>query len=66
MAIPKERMVLHSGPPITWDRMCGPMRGAVAGAIVLEGWAPDPEAATELAASGGIGFHPITLALSRR
>ncbi|MGN8549693.1 hypothetical protein ACQPTN_35780 [Bradyrhizobium sp. 13971] len=37
----KERMILHAGPPITWDRMCGPMRGAVAGAIVFEGWAPD-------------------------
>lgn len=54
----KERMILHSGPPITWDRMCGPMRGAVAGAIVFEGWAPDLEAATKLAASGGIEFHP--------
>ncbi|MGY3496252.1 hypothetical protein [Bradyrhizobium sp. USDA 4502] len=19
----KERMILHAGPPITWDRMCG-------------------------------------------
>ena len=38
--------------------MCGPMRGAVAGAIVFEGWAPDLDAATELAGSGGIEFHP--------
>ena len=21
------RMVLHSGPPITWERMCGAQRG---------------------------------------
>ena len=29
-AIPelKDRMILHAGPPIGWDRMCGPMRGA--------------------------------------
>ncbi|MBS4005330.1 MAG: DUF1116 domain-containing protein, partial [Afipia sp.] len=54
----KDRMVLHAGPPITWDKMCGPMRGAVAGAIVFEGWASDLEAATKLAASGGIEFHP--------
>ncbi len=54
----KENMILHSGPPITWDRMCGPMRGAVAGAIVFEGWAPDLAAAEKLAASGGIEFHP--------
>ena len=32
----KDRMILHAGPPITWDRMCGPMKGAVAGIIVVE------------------------------
>lgn len=54
----KDRMILHAGPPISWDRMCGPMRGAVTGAIVFEGWAPDLEQAEKLAASGGIEFHP--------
>jgi hypothetical protein len=54
----RKRMILHAGPPITWDKMCGPMRGAVAGAVVFEGWAPDLKAAAELAASGGIEFHP--------
>jgi hypothetical protein len=53
-----ERVVLHAGPPIGWDRMCGPMRGAVAGAIVFEGWAGDLDAAARLAASGGVTFHP--------
>ncbi len=53
-----ERVLLHAGPPITWERMCGPMRGAVAGAAVLEGWAPDLTAAEELAAGGQITFHP--------
>jgi hypothetical protein len=24
----KSDMLLHAGPPISWDRMCGPMRGA--------------------------------------
>ena len=59
-AIPglREKMVLHAGPPITWERMCGPLQGAVAGAIVFEGWAPDLAAATLLAASGGVEFHP--------
>ena len=38
--------------------MCGPMRGAIAGAIVLEGWAGDLDKAAELAAAGGIAFHP--------
>jgi hypothetical protein len=53
-----EGVVLHAGPPIDWERMCGPMRGAVAGAIVLEGWAPDLESAARLAGSGEIEFHP--------
>jgi hypothetical protein len=54
----RERMILHAGPPIGWERMCGPMRGAVAGAIVFEGWADDLDAAFGLAASGAIAFHP--------
>ena len=59
-AIPqlKEMMILHAGPPISWERMCGPMQGAVAGAIVYEGWAADLDAAFALAASGSIDFHP--------
>ena len=36
-----ERHILHAGPPIEWSRMCGPMRGAVAGIMVFEGWASD-------------------------
>jgi len=27
-----ERVLLHAGPPIAWERMCGPMRGAIAAA----------------------------------
>lgn len=53
-----DRTVLHAGPPIDWPRMCGPLQGAVAGAAVLEGWAPDLGAAARLAASGAITFHP--------
>ena len=54
----EDRMILHAGPPVEWERMCGPMRGAVAGAIVLEGWASDLEAASALAATGGVRFAP--------
>ena len=54
----EDRMVLHAGPPVEWARMCGPMRGAVTGAVVLEGWAPTLEAADALAASGGVRFAP--------
>ena len=50
------RMLLHSGPPIGWDRMCGPMRGAVIGASLFEGWASTPEEAEALAGSGDVAF----------
>lgn len=53
-----ERMILHAGPPVEWERMCGPMQGAVTGAILLEGWANDPDGARALAAGGGIVFEP--------
>jgi hypothetical protein len=54
----RPRLILHSGPPIAWDRMCGPMRGAIIGAILLEGWAADTGQAQDLAASGAIAFEP--------
>jgi NifU-like protein involved in Fe-S cluster formation len=50
--------ILHSGPPITWDKMSGPMKGAVTGALVFEGLANDLEEAYEVAASGAITFSP--------
>jgi hypothetical protein len=52
------RLMLHAGPPIEWARMCGPLRGAVCGAIVFEGWAPDLDAAEKLAATGGVQYAP--------
>jgi NifU-like protein involved in Fe-S cluster formation len=50
--------ILHAGPPITWENMNGPMKGAVTGAIVFEGLASNLEEAAELAASGEITFSP--------
>jgi Protein of unknown function (DUF1116) len=54
----RERMILHSGPPIGWERMCGPMRGAVTGIAVFEGWAKDLDEAERMAASGAFTFEP--------
>ncbi len=54
----KENMILHAGPPVTWDRMCGPMRGAVIGALMYEGVADSPEEAESIAASGRIQYSP--------
>ena len=54
----KPNLLLHAGPPITWDRMCGPMRGAVIGALLYEKRATSAEEAERLAASGQIEFAP--------
>jgi len=54
----KPNTLLHAGPPITWSRMCGPMRGAIMGALLYEGKAGSPEEAEKLAASGDIEYAP--------
>ncbi len=51
-------VILHAGPPIEWNAMCGPMRGAVCGIAVFEGWAKDLDEAEKMAASGEFDFHP--------
>jgi hypothetical protein len=53
-----DRLILHAGPPITWERMCGPQRGAVMGALVYEGLAQDEDEAARLAAAGAVEFAP--------
>ncbi len=50
--------LLHAGPPITWERASGPMRGAIIAAALYEGWADTPEAAEALAAGGAIELDP--------
>jgi hypothetical protein len=51
-------LILHAGPPVTWEKMCGPLRGAVMGGLMYEGLAKTPEEAEALAASGRIHFEP--------
>jgi len=59
-AIPglRDRMILHSGPPVSWERMCGAQRGACIGMCLFEGWASDPGEAERLLASGAIALEP--------
>ena len=52
----KDLMLLHAGPPIEWGRMSGPLRGAIIGAIIYEGWATNETEAEKLASSGRITF----------
>ncbi|WBW95212.1 DUF1116 domain-containing protein [Oceanirhabdus sp. W0125-5] len=50
--------ILHAGPPITWDRMSEPVKGAVIGGLIYEKLATNEEEARTLAASGKIKFDP--------
>lgn len=54
----KKKMIIHAGPPIRWENMCGAMKGAVTGALIFEGLANDIEEAEKVAASGEIEFSP--------
>lgn len=53
-----KKTILHAGPPIKWEKMSGPLKGAVIGALIYEGLAVDEKGATELAASGEISYDP--------
>jgi len=54
----RKKLIMHAGPPVTWDNMSGPMRGAVMGGLIYEGLAADAAEAEKLAASGEIEFDP--------
>ncbi|MCW2704890.1 MAG: uncharacterized protein JWQ37_2885 [Blastococcus sp.] len=54
----QDRMLLHSGPPLTWETASGPMRGALIGACLFEGWATDVEDAERILAAGEITLDP--------
>ena len=41
----KDNLIMHAGPPIEWERMSGPMRGAVIGGLIFEGLAKDEKQA---------------------
>jgi hypothetical protein len=53
-----ENLLLHAGPPITWERASGPMRGAITGALIYEGKAKDETEAKSLVETGKIKLEP--------
>ncbi|MBA4376415.1 MAG: hypothetical protein C0401_09625 [Anaerolinea sp.] len=53
-----DNMLLHAGPPVTWERMSGPMKGAMMGALIFEGKARNGEEAEKMLQSGKIEFSP--------
>src|SRR5215210_7730447 len=54
----RDGLLLHAGPPIEWQRMSGPLRGAVTGALIFEGLARDEAGALALVAAGEVAFEP--------
>ncbi|WP_038176078.1 DUF1116 domain-containing protein [Vibrio pacinii] len=60
-AIPElaeRKLILHAGPPIAWENMCGPVQGAILGAIVYEQWAETVEQAQVMIDCGEVQFEP--------
>jgi len=51
-------LILHAGPPITWERMSGPLRGAIIGGLILEGRADTEAEAVALVERGEVRFEP--------
>src|SRR2546427_12092284 len=54
----REYTILHAGPPALWEAMCGPMRGAILGAVAYEGRAADLGAGQALVEAGGGTLRP--------
>lgn len=54
----RDNLLLHAGPPITWARASGPMRGAIVGALIYEGLATDWSSAERLVTAGEIDLAP--------
>ncbi|MCX6619251.1 MAG: DUF1116 domain-containing protein, partial [Acidobacteria bacterium] len=52
------KMIIHSGPPIEWRRMCGAQRGAIIGQVLFEGWAKSVDDATAMLERGDIRLEP--------
>jgi hypothetical protein len=53
-----DNLLLHAGPPIEWERMSGPLQGAVIGALIFEGRARNEAQARAIVERGGVEFAP--------
>lgn len=53
-----DRTFLHAGPPIDWQHASGPLRGALIGAMLFEGFASTPEEAVRKLESGFVELAP--------
>ncbi|MEG0294198.1 DUF1116 domain-containing protein [Enterococcus sp.] len=53
-----KKVLLHAGPPITFDNMVDPIQGACIGAVMFEEWTETREEARELLESGAVTLIP--------
>ena len=53
-----DKLLLHAGPPIEWERASGPLRGAVIGALLFEGRARDEAGAVAMVERGEVRLEP--------
>ena len=49
-----KRSIFHAGPPIKWNSMCGPMKGAIVANIIFEKWASSWDEAVKLVEEGEV------------
>ena len=54
----RDNLLMHAGPPITWERASGPMKGAITGALIYEGKAKDMDEAQKMVETGVIDLEP--------
>jgi hypothetical protein len=53
-----EKVLLHAGPPTTWDKMTDPMKGSCVGAALFEKWADNENDARNMLENGEVKFIP--------
>lgn len=51
-----KKTILHAGPPISWNEMSEPLKGAIVGGLIYEKLVTNEEDARKLAATGEIIF----------
>ena len=52
------KVLLHAGPPISWDQMTEPMKGSCIGAVLFEEWAATEAEALAFLERGKVRFEP--------
>ncbi|MCO1334444.1 DUF1116 domain-containing protein [Microbulbifer sp. OS29] len=54
----RKNLILHAGPPITWQRASGALKGAIIGGLIYEGLAKNKGEAEEIMKEGSVDLEP--------